>query len=586
MAVLVRTRGTHNGQWVHPLADRCLLGRHSDCDLAFLFADVTGVSRHHALIERAGNQYFIEDRGSKNGTLLNGTRLTARWPLSSGDRISICDVELTFYEDRAPTPAETDESVTLEEDAQAQAMASVPVAPAAPPAQLAGYTAEKLRALAHMLRRLGSSLDTDATLHELLSGLFAIFRQADRGFVAFSGAPQERVRPRATLFRRPQDEPRLAISHTFIDHVLARREAVLWAAQGKLADLPSTSSMQDLEIRCVMCAPLLDSEGHPFGVVQIDSDDGELGFTLDDLEVMAGAVNQAAVAVRYTQLHEQALRRQAIERDLQLAQQVQLSLLPAGCPVCSGYRFFAYYQTAYEVGGDYYDFVELPNGRLAIIMADVAGKGVSAALLMAKLSGELKYYLSCESPSRAVARMNDSLYEGGAGRFVTLLLAIIDKTSPRITLVNAGHPAPLRRRPSGTVEAVGEGQRGVALGILPSGEWRALETECGPGDMWFAFTDGVTEAINAQGELYGVARLRQQLERTPAPVNETGGLIVADVRRFLGDQAPSDDMCLVGWAYSTAPAQARPAREPARKDLETTGPQPSPLIPGASQRCN
>jgi sigma-B regulation protein RsbU (phosphoserine phosphatase) len=366
--------------------------------------------------------------------------------------------------------------------------------------------------------------------------------------VAFIATPGEPISARATLFRQPDAEQRLAVSRTLINHVLARSEAVLWTAQETSPDMLNSQSLADLEIRCVMCAPLLDAEGKPFGVVQIDTNDWNLAFTRDDLEVMVGAVSQAAIAVRFAQLHEEGLRRQAVERDLQLARQVQLSLLPAECPVCDGYQFFAYYQTAHEVGGDYYDFVALPNGRLAIVLADVAGKGVSAALLMAKLSGELKYYLSCEAPRSAVARMNDSLCEGGSGRFITLLVAIVEATSPRLTLINAGHLAPLRRRPSGVIEAIGTEQRGAALGILPGAEWQQLETEIEPGDIWFAFTDGFTEAVNSGGEMYGSNRLRQELARTPAVFGELGPRILGDVRQFLGDQAQSDDMCLVGWS--------------------------------------
>jgi serine phosphatase RsbU (regulator of sigma subunit) len=569
MAMLVRVRGTHNGQWVFPLGNRCLLGRDPACDLSDLFAEDRNVSRYHAQIERAGDQYVIEDRGSRNGTLVNGKRLAGRRLLCSGDRIGICNVELTYYEDAfasEPDPGDGTATVVTVEEAEAVSIASVPIAPPGPPAPLARYSEEKLRALAFMLKRLGSSLDSAATLHELLTGLFAIFRQADRGFVAFLSAEQEPVSPRATLFRDPSPEPRLAMSRTLIKHVLARREAFLWTQHSKTADLTIFSTLESLDVRSVMCVPLLDGEGNPFGVVQIDSNDRRQAFTADDVEVMAGVVSQAAVAVRYARLYEEGLRRQVIERDLQLARQVQLSLLPAECPACDPYQFYAYYQTAHEVGGDYYDFVELPNGRLAIVLADVAGKGVSAALLMAKLSGELKYYLSCEAPAAAVARMNDSLVHGGAGRFVTLLLAIVERTSPRLTLLNAGHLAPLRRRASGAVEVVGEDVRGVALGILPEGEWRQVETEVEPGDVWFAFTDGFTETVNARGEMYGGARLRQQLARARAVVGEAGEGILGDVRQFLGDQAQSDDMCLVGWGYPDGPAAARPAQRAAATD--------------------
>jgi serine phosphatase RsbU (regulator of sigma subunit) len=554
MAMLVRTRGTHNGHWVFPLGRRCLLGRDATCEVAEIFKDLRGVSRLHARIEREGDRYVLEDQNSRNGTQINGRRLTGRYTLCNGDRIGISNIELVFYEDTpAGEPASPDSNLTLEE-VDAQSLASVPVAPPEPVAPRGHYSPERLRALAAMLKKLGSSLDTAATLHELLAGLLAIFRQADRGFVAFLGPEGEPLRPRATLFRDPTPDARMAMSRTLINHVVKRREATIWLQHRKTADLPNAGTLESLDVRSVMCAPLLDGEGMPFGVVQIDSRDPRQAFTTDDVEVMAGIVSQAAVAVRYARLHEDSLRRQALERDLQLARQVQHSLLPAGPPSCPPYQFFAYYQTALEVGGDYYDFVELPNGRLAIVVADVAGKGVSAALLMAKLSGELKYYLSCWDPAAAVAHMNDSLWHSSPGRFITLLLAIADRASRRLTLLNAGHLAPLRRRVSGEVETVGEDARGPALGIVPQGAWRLIETEIEPGEVWLAFTDGVTEAVNARSEMYGLARLRRELARAPAAVGEAGEGILADVSQFLGDQPQSDDMCLVAWGGPIRPA--------------------------------
>jgi sigma-B regulation protein RsbU (phosphoserine phosphatase) len=570
MAVLVRIQETHNGPWVFPLGNRCLLGRSPECDLSELFADVNGVSRLHAQIERAGDQYFIEDRGSRNGTLVNGKRVTGKTPLASGERISICNIELTFYEDAAAAEAQAMGVVLDDEGSERRSLASVPVAPPKSSVPV-GYTGEKMRALVQMLKRLGGSLDVTATLHELLSGLFAIFRQADRGFVAFTAPESPPVALRATLFRRPNPEARLALSRTLINHVLARSEAVLWMEHSTTPGLNNLASLEDLEVRCVMCAPLLDVEGQPFGVVQIDSNDPKLAFTKDDLEVMVAAVSQAAVAVRYARLHEEGLSQRAMEWDLQLARQVQLNLLPAEYPDCAGYEFFTYYETAYQVGGDYYDFVELPHGRLALVLADVAGKGVSAALLMAKLSGELKYYLSCEAPPLAVARLNESLCRNAVGRFVTLLLAVVETTSPRLTLINAGHPAPFRRRRSGDVEAIGDDLRGIALGILPGREWRQLETEVEPGDVWFGFTDGFTEAVQAGGEMYGVDRLQRQLARAPGAVREAGEHILKDVRQFRGDQAQSDDMCLLGWGRPDTTVAARPDPLLAAEGARTTG---------------
>jgi serine phosphatase RsbU (regulator of sigma subunit) len=386
----------------------------------------------------------------------------------------------------------------------------------------------------------------------LLAGLFAIFGQAQRGFVAFTSAGEE-VTPRATHFQRDEVNPRVGISRTIVRRVLARREAVLWADSDASAEL-AAFTLKELQIRSLMCAPLLDGDGIPFGVVQIDTDQPLRAFTGEDLEVMVGAVSQAAVAIRFARLHEEGLRRQAMQRDLELARNVQLGLLPVGYPACEGFEFYAYYQAAYEVGGDYYDFIELPNDRLALIVADAAGKGVSAALLMAKLSGELKYYLSFEQPGAALARMNDALCHNESGRFVTLLAVILDRRTSGLTVVNAGHPAPLRRRPSGEVDLVGEAARNSALGLLPGRDYQEVRTTIEPGETWFMYTDGFTEAINSREEMYGSKRLRERLARAPGAARAVGEHLVADVRAFQKEQPQSDDMCLVGWSRLRGPA--------------------------------
>jgi len=147
-----------------------------------------------------------------------------------------------------------------------------------------------------------------------------------------------------------------------------------------------------------------------------------------------------------------------------------------------------------------------------VVVADAAGKGVAAALMMAKLSGELKYHLSCESPAAALAHLNDSMCGGATGQFVTLLVAILDRRSLTMTLVNAGHPAPLRRRPDGSVEVVGESARGAALGLLPGREYREMSVGIEPGDLWLAYTDGITEATGAE---LGAAAKEEEYDASP-----------------------------------------------------------------------
>jgi serine phosphatase RsbU (regulator of sigma subunit) len=548
--MLIRTQGSHQGKWVHSVGRKCVLGRHTECDISDIFADNANVSRFHTLVELIGGRYYVEDKGSRNGTFLNGLRLAARMPLRNGDRLGIAGVELTFLEEAENIADPAAQRPAIGNDISIEVPAAPPrplssLAVAAPSAgsPLTGYSGDKLRTLVQMLKRLGQSLDIDETLHELLTGLFGIFPQAQCGYVAFTG--RDDVTPCATHFRRQEANERVRISRALVRHVLSKREAVLWEDQGH--GPIDSSTLNDLRICSLMCAPLLDGDGNPFGVVQIDTDQPLSAFTSEDLEVMVGAVSQAAVAVRFAKLHAEALRRQAVEHDMALARRVQLSLLPESYPDCEGFEFFAYYRAAYDVGGDYYDFVELPNDRLALVVADAAGKGVSAALMMAKVSGELKYQLSCEAPGAALAYINDGLCAGNTGQFVTLLAAILDPHAATLTLVNAGHPAPLRRRTDGGVEAMGELVRGPALGLIPGRQYGEMRIAIEPGEVWLAYTDGFTEATSAKGELFGATRLRERLTQAPAVVREAGDRIVRGVLAFLGDRSQSDDMCLVGW---------------------------------------
>ena len=205
---------------------------------------------------------LVEDKGSHNGTLLNGQRLTAQTPLRNGDRLDIAGVELTFVEDAAPAqpvaaaPASSLSGVSFtEQTGPAKPLSSLAVAAPGASDPSTKYSSDKLRALVQMLKHLGRSVDINATLHELLTGLFAIFPQARCGFVAFTAQGQDDVTPRATHFHGEEANPHVRISRTIIRHVLSRREAVLWADEGPVQESIASTTLLQLAIHSLMCAP-------------------------------------------------------------------------------------------------------------------------------------------------------------------------------------------------------------------------------------------------------------------------------------------------------------------------------------------
>ena len=214
-------------------------------------------------------------------------------------------------------------------------------------------------------------------------------------------------------------------------------------------------------------------------------------------------------------MHESLLERERVSRDLKLAEQVQKRFLPQSVPVIPGFEFFAHYDPAYEVGGDYYDFVPLPGDRLAIALGDVSGKGVAAALMMAKFSGDTRYCILTEnSPAAAANELNGLLFSAGIEeKFITLSLSVLDIEERTLKIASAGHLPVLIRRSNGTVDEIGEEIAGFPLGIVPEGDYRQTEVKLNPGDVVAIFSDGMTDARNLREELYDSRDQRRLLRK-------------------------------------------------------------------------
>lgn len=555
MAVLQVLKGETSGELLSLDGERLVLGRHPDCDIVL---DAAAVSRQHAQILRENGGFYIEDLHSRNGTFVNGQLIDGRRPLEDGDRLKICDLAFTFLRHRpgddgsAPALMPSDDSslaMLIDDEgplSNSTIMSKLDLSGGRAGSRLLVNPEVKLRAMVEIAQNLGKAVALDEVLPKLLDSVFKIFVQADHGFVILRAGEDGPLVPRAVKHRRQDLEDRVRISRTIVSQVMQSKEAILSADAAKDERFEMSQSIADLRIRSVMCAPLINSDGDALGVIQADTLDQRHRFSKDDLDLLASIASQAAIAIDNAQLHEQALKQQAVQSDLALAHKVQRGLLPAAPPIIAGYKFFDFYEPAYQVGGDYYDYVELPGGRLAVILGDVSGKGVSAALLMAKLSGEVRYHLVTEpTAAEAMNRINQSFSRSGwEDRFVTFILAVLDAKAHEVTIVNAGHMPPLLRREVGQVEMVGQSEAGLPLGIEPEFEYTQTTYPLAPGDFLTMFTDGISEAMNADGELYGLDRLRLQIGAEAESVAALGRHILDDVKQFAGGRAQSDDMCL------------------------------------------
>jgi serine phosphatase RsbU (regulator of sigma subunit) len=238
-----------------------------------------------------------------------------------------------------------------------------------------------------------------------------------------------------------------------------------------------------------------------------------------------------------------------MRRELDFAMQVQLGFLPSQPPVVAGYEFFDHYEAAQRVGGDYFDYVELPDGRVAVTVGDVAGKGVPAALLMARLFSSARYQLLTRpTPAEALSALNAEIARTALGhRFITCLFVVVDPKAQTVTVANAGHMAPLIRTTDGKVAPLGQKESGMPIGIARDQDFEEVSRKFAPGDLLLMYTDGVTEAMNDENDLYGRERLVKLMQSGPGSIRDLVETVVTDVARFSGDRPQRDDICLVGF---------------------------------------
>jgi serine phosphatase RsbU (regulator of sigma subunit) len=321
----------------------------------------------------------------------------------------------------------------------------------------------------------------------------------------------------------------------------------LLASNAQVDDrLSGRQSIMALGLRSILCVPL-QHKGETLGVVYVDNRLQSGIFTPDDLDLLRAIASSAAVAIENARLYQVSIEKARLERELQVARQVQVSLLPRSVPQRAGWEFAASWQPALEVAGDFYDFVHLDGNHLAIVVADVADKGMPAALFMATTRTTIRTMLTQEhSPGRALTLANQLLCDDAShGMFVTVFCAVLELGSGRLRFANAGHNPPIvcggGASPLRTL-----GRTGMALGIERESLVDEAETRLGNGDFVASYTDGVTEACSPGGEQFGVSRLEEILQKTgPAAAQAIVDSVGRSVLAFCGSHSLLDDMTLV-----------------------------------------
>lgn len=531
MARLLVTQGNRSGQAI-PLGDQPLvIGRSSTADVTL---DGGNVSRKHARIFREGKQIYIEDLGSSNGTIVNDRSIDGRQPLVPGDVIRIGSHWLRLESDAA-----LEEDFTIQR--QTAAMASN--------ADLYRENAsEKLRVVLELSHHLGLSLDADELFTRVARHLMVLFPHADRAIVILNenGAPNVRVAQDRTSGKSGAGA---AFSRTVVRKVFEQGMAVL-AEDTK--GLDTNLTLNAMGVRSLICVPLQTHSGRNLGALQLDRFQAGRPFSSEDLHLLTAIALQVSMVIENANLHQELIAKERIERDLALAREIQRGFLPGELPEFSGGKieFAGELESAQEVSGDFYDAIPIDERYLAVVVADVSGKGMPAALFMTMVRSLLRELVQRHrSPAEILARLNHSIArENPKFIFVTVLLAIYDVQTGRCVLARAGHPPAILR------SGVGEAPTLVApcgplLGIeSPCPPLVEAEIEMSPGDVLVLYTDGLTEAANLRTEeMFGLDRLVGAVAASPQsePLTEWIKRIRGKVDEFLCGSNIQDDVTLV-----------------------------------------
>jgi serine phosphatase RsbU (regulator of sigma subunit)/pSer/pThr/pTyr-binding forkhead associated (FHA) protein len=522
---------------------RYTLGRSSKNDVTL--PDLS-LSRRHAELRPSGDGgWLVVDLQSKNGTFLNNAQVTSPTPLSEGDRVVLGDTEFLFGPDTGSRVSLVEEPVA---SLASDATVVLPVESIATrEGQVQAAAAPDLSAGGDIVFRANRELVQHRPLPELLERILDLALEssrAQRGFLMLHEGDPPKLVTRGTRGGKPGED--FVLSRTLARMVVEEQQSVLTSDVLQDDRFAAGQSILAQGIRSLMCVPLYNDK-NVIGLLYVDSQSGISPFAEADLRVLTTLANVAAIKIENTRLIERQMRAAAMERDLQEAARVQRSFLPEEIPLqLPGLAVAGMTLPCREVGGDYYDVLQRPQGHYLLAVADVSGKGLPAALMMSNFQAALRARADGQDSLGAlVAGLNDQLARSYlTNKFVTFFVAEYAPEISALRFSNAGHNPPLLARRSGELERLAVG--GLPLGLFAGTGYEVGTCQLDPGDLLIIYSDGVTESINDEEEEFGEERLEEivsgSLGEPPRAVLDR---IDEAVGRFAGSQARPDDLTLV-----------------------------------------
>ncbi len=516
----------------------------------------TAASRRHLEILSSGGGYVCRDLNSRNGTIVNGDR-TKVWELKDGDRILIGETLLRFELGAEKAPRLPDKTVFLQTvlDPMGREQALPP----------SSGSKEMLEAAYTLMNALASNFNPCDLVDRVLETTTKAIH-AHRGAVLFAG-PDGKLQPCGVCGRvhtivngvpRPANVDEIQISESVARRVLRDGETV--HIQSGLTDgsVDPSVSIAALRLTSILCVPIR-THHNVLGILYMDTNITDHGYTTDDRLLAAAAGNSAGLALDNARNHRALLEKQRIEQDIEAAWTIQESFLVSDWPTDDPrFEVFGITQPAKVVGGDFYDFAYINPDTIGMLIGDVSGKGVPAALTMAQLLAEFRLNApGVSSPAELLGRLNDGLVKRSLrGLFCTVAVIAIDLRDGGLMGANAGHHPMLVISPSEIATTLDAS--GPPIGILPGISWEDVTMTISPGDTLLFYTDGIVEGrASDDGEdsgselveygLEGLERVAQAYH--DCEPRELIDAILRDVHRFCSPLAPHDDCTMIALRY-------------------------------------
>ncbi len=550
----VVTGGAEHGARRVPVENALVIGRTAECGVV---VDDGAASRRHMEILRRGPKFYWRDLGSTNGTVVNGRRML-EGELRHGDEIQIGETRFLFEVEAeveaAPAPEPLADSTVFKE--------TVLEGDREIPQTIQPSKAEYLlKAVYDVMNDIATTYEPCSLVDRILVTTMKAI-DAQRGALFFAGAHQDllpcpvcnHIHVIENNQLRAADRGEIQISNSVVERVLNGGESVLYRDTGAADQVNVSESIMSLKLRSIICVPLRGKTG-VVGVLYVDSTRANQQYTHDDMLLSTAVGNSAGLALENAQMHRQILEKQRMDQEIEHAWTIQEGFLVHDWPQDdSRYVVFGETRPAKTVGGDFYDFVRPDENTIGILIGDVSGKGVPAALTMAQILAEFRLRaFELSSPADVLRRLNSTfVVRSQRGIFCTMAYLRLDLATGRLTCANAGHHGAIRIGASGAT-LFGEAS-GLPIGILEEGTWSDVESVMEPGESVLLYTDGIVEARGGSegaNEVleYGVERLMEHVRgRLVAPRELLAG-IVEDVYAFCSPHMPHDDCTMIALHY-------------------------------------